>query len=140
MNPLPAAASASSAPDLWFTLIKTVAMLSLVLGVLLAVLYLLKRMLDRRQGPGASGIIRMVASFYLAPRQRVVLLEVAGETILIGVSPQHITCLSKINAPTLSCEPIQEAPEGFMDMLRETMRNTLQGPRAPKGDPIDDDS
>ncbi len=141
MNPLPAAAATtSSAPDLWFTLMKTVAMLSLVLGVLIGVLYLLKRVLNRRQGVGTAGIIRMVASFYLAPRQRVVLLEVAGEKVLIGVSAQHITWLSKIGAPVQPQDSTSEAPEGFLAALGKVNRKMFQGEKTSKWKTPDDDA
>ena len=96
MNPasIPAA---SPAPDLWITLLKSIAMLSLVLGVLLGVLYLIRRFYGQYAGASDRGLIRMVATLHVAPKERIVLLDVLGEKILIGVTPQRITHLATIS-------------------------------------------
>lgn len=132
MNQVPAAGEA--APDLVMTLVKSFAMLFLVLGVLIAVLYLIRRFSGLRAGTRAGEGIRMLSSFHLSPRERVVLLDVLGDFILIGATPETITFLSRIEPrePTRSPdEPdatfdrhlsaaVSDAPDDMPDRKADT--------------------
>ncbi len=83
-------------PELWVTFLKSAAMLCLVLAVLIAVLFLIKRMLNYNGGQMKPGLIRILSSHYVAPKEKVLLLDVLGEKILIGVTPHNINCIAKI--------------------------------------------
>ena len=73
-------------------------MLGLVLGLLIAVLYVTRQMFLRQSGSAGKGVIRMLSSYHIAPKERIILMDVLGEKILIGVTPQQIQCLAKISA------------------------------------------
>ena len=83
-------------PDLWMTMLKSLGMLSLVLGLLIAVLYLARQLFFRKGGMAGNGVIKMLASYHIAPKERIVLMDVLGEKLLIGITPQQIQCLAKI--------------------------------------------
>lgn len=86
----------AAAPDLWLTLIKSAGMLCIVIAALIVFLYVLKRCSFYKGAPRNRSAIQMLASHHVAPKERVVLLDVLGEKVLIGVTPQHITRLAVI--------------------------------------------
>jgi|GEM_PF-2100447 len=94
MDGVTAAAPAASAPDFWILMIKTLGALCFVLAVLMGALYLLKR-LTRPQEARQKGMIRLLSTFYLAPKERLHLMEVMGRKILIAVSAQGITRITE---------------------------------------------
>lgn len=65
-----------------------------VLVLLVVVAWGISQWLKRRPG-GASGNrqLRVITAVAVGTRERVVLLEVEGERVLIGVTPQQITSL-----------------------------------------------
>ena len=81
--------------NVWVMMIKSLGMLCVVLGVLIGVLYALKKFTQATGRAGDKGVIRMISAFYLTPKERVVLMEVMGRKILIGVTPQGITRITE---------------------------------------------
>jgi len=79
--------------DLWYTAIKTFAMLCLVLGVLIAFLYALKRLTQK--GAVNQGQIKLISAFSLGQRKQVMLLDVMQERMLLGVTADSINCLAR---------------------------------------------
>ena len=93
------------------------AMLTLVfsLGIFIAILYgilfVYNRFVAKRMGrSNASQMIRQVASFHIAPKQRVVILEIQGERIACGVTPSQITFLTKITPLSTGTSGRKPAP------------------------------
>ncbi len=86
-------------PDLWGAGLKTLAMLCIVIGVLILVLFLMRRFLYLREGPWQGQLIRMLSSYHVTPKERIALIDVAGEKIVIGITPENITSLAKIDNP-----------------------------------------
>jgi len=95
--------------ELWFTAGKTFAMLCVVLGILLAFLYALKRLTQK------GGIdpcqIKLISSFSLAPRKQIMVLDVMQERLILGVTAEHISCISKY--------PIPESPNENESLMNE---------------------
>jgi len=117
MNPLATDPSAVAAPDLWMSLLKSASVLCLVLAVLIGILYWVKRLLNTQGRHPEKGYIKMLASYHLAPKERIVLLDVLGEKVLVGITPQNISCLTKISDDgTIQIQ--DEAPrQGFFQNL-----------------------
>lgn len=65
--------------------------LALVLAAVFAAAWLMRRLRGTRLGAG--GDIRVVAEQALGSRERVVLLEVGGERLLVGVAPGSVRAL-----------------------------------------------
>ncbi len=103
--------------EFWILMFKTLGGLCLVLGLLMAVLFALKHM-TRPKGGQARGMIRLVSSFYLSPKERLHLMDVMGRKILIGVTSQGISRIAEFDGPD---EPVtegaEEAPAMFVDSL-----------------------
>ncbi len=98
MNELLDNTLAASQPDLLGATLKTFGTLCVVLGLLILILYLIKRFFYQRNSLGDEKLIRMIASFHLAPKARVVLIEIMGEKLVVGVSQESIRFLTKIGS------------------------------------------
>jgi flagellar protein FliO/FliZ len=85
-----------SQSDFWLAGLKTLGMLSIVLGVLIVVLILMKRFLYRKNGLGDGQLITVLSSHHVTPKGRIALVDVAGEKLVIGITPENITRLGRI--------------------------------------------
>ena len=111
-------------------------MLLVVLAILILVLWLIRRFSSQQGSGGQQGIVRMVASMYVAPKERIALVEVMGEKILIGITPQQISFLSRIEDDE-GFRDLQtpDATAGFFNALfRRKLRTVPVGTKT-KGDP-----
>jgi flagellar protein FliO/FliZ len=122
-----AAAPAASAPApasvaSFGTLVGMAGSLLLVIGLILLCAWLLKRMGNLQAGGG--GVLKLRASLAVGMKERVVLIEAAGETLLLGVSPGGVTCLHRFDAPV----PSEAAAPGAFAQLLHTQLGL--GPRA----------
>lgn len=117
MNEITAAPLISNA-GIGLMVLKSLGMLCVVLGVLIGILYVVKRITQTQTGRRDKSMIRHMSTFYLAPKERVVLLNVMGRNILIGVTPQTITHLTDL-APMGEDDPKDEqmAREPFFKSL-----------------------
>lgn len=85
-----------AAPDL--NIATTLASLMLVLVVIVLLAWLLKRMkLPGIQGGDAA--IRILRQLPVGQRERIVLLQVGDEQMLVGVTQQNISLLGKLDKP-----------------------------------------
>ena len=124
MNPAVTNPAAMASPELWGTLLKSAAMLSIVLGLLIGVLFLMRRLFYGKTGTAGRGVIRTIASSYVAPKERIVLIEVLVEKLLIGVTPHAINCLAKISNDTEIDIPEPPMPNRFFSNF---LKNALSG-------------
>lgn len=101
-------------------LVQTVLGLLLVLGVIIALAWLLKRM-QQASPRGGGQVIELVGARALGPRDRLLLVQVGEEQILLGVSAGRITPLHVLAKP-VSVPPRAEpvAPE-FAQRLMELL-------------------
>ncbi|CAD5108356.1 flagellar biosynthetic protein FliO [Zestomonas carbonaria] len=102
----------------------------LLLGLLLVVglIFLLAWLLRRVQqiAPRGNQAIRIVASQALGPRDRLVLVEVGGEQILLGVSAGRINTLHVLAEP-VSMAAGETAPPEFAQRLMELLGRDQKG-------------
>ena len=82
--------------DFLGTGIKTMAMLFLVLGFLVFVLYFMKRFLYKGRDSKGNVFIKVVSSLHLSPKERIEVIDVSGERIVLGITPGNINFLTKI--------------------------------------------
>ncbi|MGK6325158.1 flagellar biosynthetic protein FliO [Sphingomonas sp. DT-51] len=86
------------------TVVSSVVALVLSLGMVLALawgsIYLLRRWQERSLGSRAAGVsgeraLRFVRALPLGPRERIVMVEVGGETLLLGIGAGGVTLLKE---------------------------------------------
>jgi flagellar protein FliO/FliZ len=85
----------SSSPIASGALTETLLGLMLILALIFVLAWLIKRTGRFQTTP--NGEIKMLAGLSLGARERAVLLEVSGERILVGVTPQQIQTLHILN-------------------------------------------
>ncbi|MBI5491669.1 MAG: flagellar biosynthetic protein FliO [Deltaproteobacteria bacterium] len=82
-----------------YLLIKAVLTLVFVLGVMGVVLYAVRYYM-RRSGRGggakASSPIKLLSTFFIGQKKNLAIVEVAGEVLVLGITPNSITCLTKV--------------------------------------------
>lgn len=86
--------------DIWAAFFKTSLMLLFVIGTLLLLIYLLKRFSNLGVIKSKHNHIKILSMHHFSPREKVVLMEVMGKTLLVGVTTQNIQTLATI-------EPLQ---------------------------------
>ncbi len=86
----------STTPEIWAAFARTFSMLFVVLIVLVLLFYFIKR-LSKRSGHGGNELISVLAAHYISPKEKILLLDVLNEKILIGVTPQRISQLATID-------------------------------------------
>lgn len=79
--------------------IKTVAMLSLVIACLIFTLYLMRRFLNLGAPKNNALGIKRLGTFYLSSKERIEVVEISGERILLGVAPGSVTYLTTLKEP-----------------------------------------
>jgi flagellar biosynthetic protein FliO len=77
--------------------IKTAAMLFIVLGLLVLVVYLMKRFLFLRREARGDFAIKVISSLHLSAKERIEVIEICGERIVLGVAPGNINYLTKLS-------------------------------------------
>jgi flagellar protein FliO/FliZ len=84
----------------FWSFVKMLASLTLVIGLMIGALYLLKRYVYKSPAAaGGTSLIRVVASHHLGPKNSLVLVEVLGQIVLLGVSGQQVSNLTAITDP-----------------------------------------
>ncbi|CRM37540.1 MULTISPECIES: flagellar biosynthetic protein FliO [Pseudomonas] len=92
--------------------------LLLVVGVIFVLAWLMRRV--QSIGPGNAQVIELVGSRALGPRDRLVLVQVGEEQILLGITPGRITPLHVLKTPVQTTQSQPATPE-FAQRLMELL-------------------
>lgn len=94
--------------------------LLLVLGLIFLLAWLLRRV--QQAGPAGKGqVIELIGSRALGPRDRLMLVQVGNEQILLGLSPGTITALHVLKEPVQVPAGTEKATPEFAQRLMELM-------------------
>ena len=116
----------ATSPDLGGSLLQLGFGFAAVLALLFASLWLLKRLSAPRGQAG--GLMKVISSLAVGPRERVVLMEVGDQWLLVGVGPGHISKLGEL--PRQALPPATgnpAAPEFAAWLKRAIERRPGQG-------------
>jgi flagellar protein FliO/FliZ len=116
---LPTVACAQSGPppqDLGGNLFQMLFGLAIVIALLIASLWLLKR-LSAPRGETA-GLLRVIAGTAVGPRERVVVLEVGGTWLVLGVASGRVNALAEIPRQDVPSRPTGPQAPDFASRLR----------------------
>ncbi|MGE4520194.1 MAG: flagellar biosynthetic protein FliO [Desulfobacteraceae bacterium] len=108
--------------NLYAELFKTLGMLAIVLGILGTCLYLLKKFMARNFSMGEKSKIRLVSSFYLGSREKLVMVDVEGEKLLLGVTRENISLISKLGKTEVTVDREENQPE-FSKIFKENLKS-----------------
>ncbi|WP_085717000.1 flagellar biosynthetic protein FliO [Pseudomonas sp. B28(2017)] len=99
--------------------------LLLVLGLIFLLAWLLRRV--QQAGPAGKGqVIDIVGSRALGPRDRLMLVQVGNEQILLGLSPGNITALHVLKEPVQvpsTEKPTPEFAQRLLEMLGKDQKD-----------------
>jgi len=107
------------------TIFKTLGSLAIVIGLMLLLLFWIRKMGLVRVGSRQEGLISVLDSQMLAPKKQVSVLEVAGAYLVVGLTEQKITLLATLDAndrlreAALSRKPSTPLPASFASMLNK---------------------
>ena len=94
--------------------------LGLVLAVMLAILWAVRKLMPGMAGMG--GGMRLLGRLSLGPRRFVALVEVAGEVLVLGVGGDGIRLLYKVEDPQ-ALEEIRSVPQpAFKNILNKVRK------------------
>lgn len=82
-----------------YLLIKAILTLTFVLGLLGVSLYALKHYMNRTgkgQASKVSAPVKVLSTFFLGQKKNLTVVEVAGEVLVLGVTPASVTFLTKL--------------------------------------------
>ena len=86
--------------DVIHTGIKTMAMLFIVLGFLFLVLVLIKKYFIPKRKVKGELSINVLSSLHISPKDRIEVIEVSGQRIVLGITPGRINFLTKLDGLT----------------------------------------
>ncbi|HEY0973713.1 MAG TPA: flagellar biosynthetic protein FliO [Solimonas sp.] len=113
--------TAAATPSLAGGAVEMIVSLMLVLGVLFALAWLLKRVQMARGS--RAGALRIHAGLTLGGREKVVWIEAGGRHFLLGVTAQAVNLLHAYDdAPELpEAEPLPPLASAFAEKLKEAL-------------------
>ena len=92
--------------------------LLLVVGLIFALAWLLRRM--QQMNPNSNQAIKLISTQSLGPRERLVLVQVGSEQVLVGLSAGRITPLHVLKEPVHLPDGEPATPE-FAQRLMELL-------------------
>lgn len=116
LPPVASAQTGAPSADLGGNLVQLVLGLGFVIALLFASLWLLKRISAPRGE--AAGLIRVVAGAAVGPRERVVILEVGGTWMVLGVAPGQVSALAEIPRINLAAQADTPPPGNLPGWLQ----------------------
>lgn len=112
---------------------KTALALVLVVGCVLLCGWLARRVGSTARST-ASGL-RVVSSTSLGQREKVVIVQVQGQWLVLGVTAQQVNTLAQMQAPPADAEADVLAGNSFSDRLAGALRRTVLRPDHTPGKP-----
>lgn len=107
------------------TIFKTLGSLIIVVGLMLILLFWIRKMGFSGNSPGQTNLITVIDSQMLAPKKQVSVVEVAGTYLVVGLSEQQITLLATLEAndalksATHSRKTFTPLPASFASILNK---------------------
>lgn len=83
-------------PSMAITAAKALGALAVVIGLLMLLASALKKLGLSGHAPQGGGLIQVLDTKMLAPKKYVAVLDIAGQTMAVGVSEQQVTLLTKL--------------------------------------------
>lgn len=89
-----------SSADVFWSFIKMISALAVILGLMIGALYFFKRFLKNTgTGMDRGELIRVIASRHLGPKSNIMLLDIAGRVVAVGLAGNRMTLLATITEP-----------------------------------------
>lgn len=91
--------------DVWESLLRMVSPLAVVMDLMLACAYLFRRLQGTKVfTAGTAPLVKVLGSGYLGSRKSIVLVNVAGEVLIVGTTADGLVPLGRLNNRQLQSE------------------------------------
>jgi len=124
----------NSSPDVVSGAFQMLAALGIVLGGLLLVFYFMKRYLKRDVGGSSGQLIQVIASQYIGIKKNIALVKVPGTILVVGVSNDNISMLTKIEDKEI-IEAIQQEASGISPSFSDHLQRLTARFKSAKNGP-----
>jgi flagellar biosynthetic protein FliO len=118
--------------DLTANALKTVGALLIILGLIICLFYILKRIRFGPASPASLSRMRVLTTLSLAPKRSIAVVELMDELLVVGVGTDSVTLLTRMDRPA-DLYPAEAggdpAARSFRSLLRER-----KAPRPAGGD------
>ncbi|MDY7575009.1 flagellar biosynthetic protein FliO [Actimicrobium sp. CCI2.3] len=115
--PVATTAAASTSPG---NMLQVMVGLMVVLGLLIAVAWSMKKMGAGKHA--AAGALKIVGGVSVGNRERILVVEVADQWIVVGVTPTSISALSTMpKQEGIELSPVAPLAKNFSDWLKQTI-------------------
>ena len=84
-----------NSPNLFPSFLKIISALAVTLGIMVISMYLLKKAM-KRTGRINDGLMKILSTQYVGPKSSIMLIDVLGDILVIGISNNQISLLTKI--------------------------------------------
>ena len=124
----------NSSPDVVSGAFQMLAALGIVLGGLILVFYFMKRYLKRDVGGSSGQLIQVIASQYIGIKKNIALVKVPGTILVVGVSNDNISMLTKIEDKEI-IEAIQQEASGISPSFSDHLQRLTARFKSAKNGP-----
>lgn len=108
--------------DMWVEFAKSFGILFAILAFFLLALYFVRRFSGRFGARGSVELVKVLSVHHLSPKEKLVLVSVQNESVLIGVSPAGISSLARFSKiPETGPETALEPVTGFQNLLQKSL-------------------
>lgn len=127
-------------PDqLFFDIVKMVVALACIVGLIFAVVYVLKRVMPGAVRSAADRVdLQVLGQLSVGSRQRVCVLRVQDRTLLVGITEGSINTLAELTTPSAAQKEADD-PKIFADLLSWRKDSPAPAQRAAEPDADGDD-
>ncbi len=112
--------------DIWFAFGQTFSMLALVLALLILTFYLIKKFSTVKGIKGSKDFIQTLTVHHLSPKEKLVLINVLGETILVGVTASNISKIASFDKDIDFSTNNREEKLGFSHFLTRKLGSAFK--------------
>jgi len=125
----------NSDADIWMAFARTFGMLFMVLALLLLGLYLVRRFSGIKGMKNSRQFIQVLAVHHLSPKEKLVLVKVLEEIILMGVTPSSINKIAVLDKNSDLPAPVSGDNPGFSGILAKALdRSVFKADPVPRAD------
>ncbi len=119
-------------PNLMIAMLKMGALFIILAGALVFVLHMLRRFNLLKTGSGKENLIHIIATHHITSKKLIALIYVCGELLLVGISEQGISFLTKIKnkeviEQILNRKSEDKAPYPFTSCLNSVSQRLVKG-------------
>jgi len=111
----------NTSSDIWFAFARTFSVLFLVLALLILAFYLIKKISTAKGVKGSKDFIKILSVHHLSPKEKLVLVNVLDDTILIGVTPANISRISSFGKDMEVSNDKNEPSSTFSQFLTQKL-------------------